>query len=335
MSKIHQPHDKLIKAVLSDPEISATLLRERLPAPFVNLLTSDPPELIDGSFIDPKMRAYFSDRLLKAKTDLGTDAYLYILVEHKSFPDKRVNLQLLRLMTSVIVDLDAQQQGNGLLPPVIPLLICHGSKDWHIEPQFSALFDVDETIKPFLLDFPVFIVNLEKIPNQELSMHPTLRASFMALKYAHSSKEEQLQIIFQIAEDLRETDELFLIKILHYLLAVYVIINEAVLQKMIRIVKPEEEMEWKSEFAQEIKRDFLLTVGPELEERGLQRGLQKGLLEGEAKMLHHFLQRKFGIMPSWVSDRLFSARSEQLKIWFDRALEVDALDEIFQEQKKH
>ncbi|MGN7611196.1 Rpn family recombination-promoting nuclease/putative transposase [Magnetococcales bacterium HHB-1] len=218
---------------------------------------------------------------------------------------------------------------------VVPILICHGEKEWNIEPQFSALFDADETIKPFLLDFPFFVIDLGKIPDSELSEHPTLRASFMALKYAHSSKEEQLEIIFQIAEDLLEADREFLIKILRYLLVVYAIVNEEILRKMIQIVKPEKEMEWRSEFAQEIKReltpqveqDVISRLGPKLE--------RAGMIKGEAKMLHRLLKEKFDSLPPWVPEKLSNATSQQLENWGKQIFTARSPEALFKEQNKH
>ncbi|MBF0341522.1 MAG: Rpn family recombination-promoting nuclease/putative transposase [Magnetococcales bacterium] len=52
MTDILHPHDRFLKALLSNPETAGTLLRERLPKEVVEVLSSDPPELVEGSFVD-------------------------------------------------------------------------------------------------------------------------------------------------------------------------------------------------------------------------------------------------------------------------------------------
>ena len=51
MSDVAQPHDRFLKTLLSNPETAGTLLRERLPKEVAELLSPEPPELVDGSFV--------------------------------------------------------------------------------------------------------------------------------------------------------------------------------------------------------------------------------------------------------------------------------------------
>jgi len=62
-----QPHDKLFKALLDQPGTAGALIRERLPSEVVALLADDPPELVDGAFVDEALRGSQSDRPLKVR----------------------------------------------------------------------------------------------------------------------------------------------------------------------------------------------------------------------------------------------------------------------------
>ncbi|MBF0164715.1 MAG: Rpn family recombination-promoting nuclease/putative transposase, partial [Magnetococcales bacterium] len=84
------PHDRFLKALLSNPATAGTLLRERLPKEVVAVLSTDPPELVEGSFVDEALRAHLTDRLYRVKTVTGRTALLYVLIEHKSSPDARI-----------------------------------------------------------------------------------------------------------------------------------------------------------------------------------------------------------------------------------------------------
>lgn len=71
MSEITQPHDRLFKALMSHPETAGAFLRESLPPEVARLLAPEPPELVEGCFVEERLRPYFSDRLFQAKTVSG------------------------------------------------------------------------------------------------------------------------------------------------------------------------------------------------------------------------------------------------------------------------
>ena len=94
MSEITQPHDKFIKLLLSDPVKAGILVRERLPKEIAELLSPEPPELMEGSFVDEELRGHLTDRLFRVRTINGRVALLYILIDHKSYPDQLALVQL-------------------------------------------------------------------------------------------------------------------------------------------------------------------------------------------------------------------------------------------------
>ncbi|MBF0284572.1 MAG: Rpn family recombination-promoting nuclease/putative transposase [Magnetococcales bacterium] len=93
---LSQPHDRSLKSLLSHPERAGILLRERLPEAIACALSPEPPELVEGSFVDAELRGHLTDRLFRAKTLSGRETLLYVLIEHKSAPDAHIAWQLLR-----------------------------------------------------------------------------------------------------------------------------------------------------------------------------------------------------------------------------------------------
>ncbi|MEO5333792.1 MAG: DUF4351 domain-containing protein, partial [Magnetococcus sp. YQC-5] len=61
----------------------------------------------------------------------------------------------------------------------------------------------------------------------------------------------------------------------------------------------------------------------------LQDGRQDGRKEGETKILTRLLQRRFGYLPAWVSEKIASAKPEHLEAWSLRLLDADSLDAVF------
>jgi flagellar biosynthesis/type III secretory pathway protein FliH len=64
-------------------------------------------------------------------------------------------------------------------------------------------------------------------------------------------------------------------------------------------------------------------------QEGLQEGIQQGLLRGERVLLHKQLERRYGALPTWVSERLAQADHAQLEAWALDLLDAANLEDIF------
>ena len=145
------PHDSFFRALLDDPERASTLIREYLPGEVVDQLADDPPELVDGTYVDDDLRDSQSDRLFKVRLTSGKPALLYVLLEHKSSPDARTPLQMLGYMAR-IWERHAQGRAEVLraLPPIIPLVIYHGDRRWTVPTSVLDCIDADPAIMGYL-----------------------------------------------------------------------------------------------------------------------------------------------------------------------------------------
>lgn len=70
--------------------------RERLPVEIVEQLTLDLPELVEGSFVPDALSLFISDKLFRVKIAQGGPAFVHVLTEHKSYPDRKVAWQITR-----------------------------------------------------------------------------------------------------------------------------------------------------------------------------------------------------------------------------------------------
>jgi hypothetical protein len=68
---------------------------------------------------------------------------------------------------------------------------------------------------------------------------------------------------------------------------------------------------------------------------GRQEGRQEGRLEGESKLLKRLLERRFGVLPTWVSDKLDSATEQDLETWAEAVLTAPTLDAVFDNDAAH
>ncbi len=210
MTDMAHPHDHLIKVLLSDPGKAGTLLREWLPEEIAALLSLEPPELISGSFVDEELREHLTDRLFKVKTVTGRVAMLYVLIDHKSYPDRKVGWQFQKYMTKALEQWVLENPKWSCLPAIVPFLFYHGEVEWKIPDEFLALVDAEASWRPYLLNFRFPVFDLGKVSDQKLSCHPQLRAWLLAVKYA-TRKGQQLEVKELFVEVLADAEEDFLL----------------------------------------------------------------------------------------------------------------------------
>ena len=98
---ITNPHDHFFKATFSRRETALDFVQGYLPPEVVQVLDLTAFEISKDSFIDSKLKEHFSDILYKVGLQNGGEAYIYLLFEHKSYPDDYVAFQLLRYMVRI------------------------------------------------------------------------------------------------------------------------------------------------------------------------------------------------------------------------------------------
>jgi predicted transposase/invertase (TIGR01784 family) len=94
------PHDHFFKASWSRPEVAKGFLTHYLPAEVRAVLDLNTLRLSKDSFIDEALQGHYSDLLYHVERYSGQGVYVYVLMEHKSYPDRWTVFQLLRYISA-------------------------------------------------------------------------------------------------------------------------------------------------------------------------------------------------------------------------------------------
>ena len=87
MTDMHQPHDRLSRAVFSDASEAAGLLQTALPATVRNSFDRTTLTLVGGTFVDEDLQGSQSDLLYQVEhAATGQPVSMYLLFEHQSSP---------------------------------------------------------------------------------------------------------------------------------------------------------------------------------------------------------------------------------------------------------
>jgi predicted transposase/invertase (TIGR01784 family) len=137
MSNVHNPHDKLFRESMSNRDTAIDFLKNYLPAEVLPCLNLSTLEIAKDSFVSDELQAYYSD-ILYTVSIAGQTGYVYVLFEHKSYPDRWIHLQLLEYMLKIWRLYLKQQEGkHGVqLPVILPLVLYHHPDHCRFQPHF-------------------------------------------------------------------------------------------------------------------------------------------------------------------------------------------------------
>lgn len=316
-------HDRFFRALMERPNTAGALLRERLPRAIADELVGD-PVLVEGSFLDEQMRSSYSDRLYRVELRSGSLAFVYCLVEHKSSPEPRIALQLLRYQVRIWERFDRDFGGKGLLPPIYPLVVYHGRSEWTVSLRFAGLLSASDEQKLHLLDFPFGLLDVGQVDDRELSRQRELKAGLMVLKYSGRVTEHDVEeVVRRVLSELRgASDELIRLAV-RYMINAYRPLSWTTLESAMKQSLSEKEQEMLSKAAEELLA------------RGEERGIIIGEERGEAKALVLVLERRFGRLPEELLKRIGDAKPPQLESWLGLAVSATALGAVFGEPIQH
>lgn len=176
-------HDGLFKRIFGVPSHAADMLRSVLPSALVAALDLTRLELIASSFVGPDMAHRHSDLLFRVP--LGTRlVYLYLIIEHQSWPHPLMPLRVLEYIQLVWRTLLHDQPGRKTLPPVITLVVHHGPSGWSAPRSLHEMvegLDQFPELRPFVPNLELLVEDLVFVSDEDLLARPIAPVPQMAL----------------------------------------------------------------------------------------------------------------------------------------------------------
>jgi predicted transposase YdaD len=331
---IATPHDRLFKATFSQPQHAAELLRSVLPAAVVRHIDFGTLQVEPTSFIDEKLRARFSDLLFRVRL-AGHVAYVYLLFEHQSGPERMMCPRLLRYVTDAWGEHLKKNPRATHLPVVIPMVLHHGEDGWSAPVSLRELYDapaaVLDDLRPYIPELTFVLDDLAPQSDAVLrarALSALPRLVLWALKHVRRGRD--------VIPALRKARDLVravllapngvasLLTVLRYIVEVADSSEHELIRTLERTMLPD-------------ARETLMTLAERWRREGLKEGLKEGIKKGiekgrkekQREVLLRLLSRRFGALPEAVADRVRGAKLDQLDRWFDRGITAHSLDAVF------
>ena len=195
---VSQPHDKIVKRMLSNPAAARDILNLYLPKEVLSIVDLNFLELQRDSFIDDEHRAFAVDLLFKTAFQ-GKEGYLWILVEHQRKDDVWMPVRVFKYIATVWDHLMRKNinKSQARLPLIYPIIIYNGDKPYSSSLTLSDLIEPTESKQLFKDMFakPIPLIDLTCIQDEELKKNAQFYVRgiclLMALKHVF---DHQLQV---------------------------------------------------------------------------------------------------------------------------------------------
>ena len=203
---------------------------------------------------------------------------------------------------------DLQRQNElspeGKLPPVLPIVLYNGAKEWSAATDLADLLaSAPEGLRALKPAQRYLLIAERDYPPESLDSKTNLVGALFRLEHSRTT-EDMDRALLSLSEWLAD--------------AKYASLR----RDFSRFASWQLRRKVKDPTIPETAD--LLDIRSMLEERRMdwwEQWKHAGMLEGEARLLHRILERRFGSLPTWVEATLAKAAEEDLVRWGERVLD--------------
>lgn len=262
--------------------------------------------------------------IFRVRLKNGGEAYIFIVLEHKSMVDKLVAFQLLRYSVSIWEGTSGKKANS--FPIIFPIVFYHGKSEWSVSESFSALFKLNkelEAFRPYLPEFRYCLFDLTKFKDEELNGNAALRVVLRVMKHIFGKDwREQgraaLRMLLRNADTIKKPLDIASL-VLRYLAG----------------AKQADIKELNNEFMEIMEEEKMETIIDIWEREATQKGLQQGLQQGESKVVLLLLKRKFGNLSSTIEDQICNLPLTKLEELSASLLDFEKVNDVTKWLKKN
>ncbi len=321
MEQITNVHDKFFNETFTREEIAKSFLDEYLPDEIREKVNLDTLSIVKDSFIDKELREHFSDILYTVKYR-DTSLFIYLLFEHKSYPEPLVAFQVLRYMTKIWEQYIKQNPKAKIFPPIFPMLLYHGKTKWNISKNFQAIIQKDEFLEKYIPEFHYELFDISHMPDKEIRGQILGRTVLLIFK--HIFQPDLRQKLPEILSLLHQvTNRKTVLEMLEIFLRYVVQATQRFDDNDVREIIKETE----------IGEDIMQTFIDKYIDQGIQQGINLGINKGKRKLFLQLLGVQFGKLPDWVKQKVEIAEPADVEQWSIRLLTSNNLENIFSDNK--
>lgn len=305
-----QIHDKGYKRVLTKKKHFIHLIRKYIDVNLGEAILEEELELIDKAFIPKDFKEKEADVIYKAKLK-GQEVIFYVLLELQSTVDYTMPFRLLIYMTELQkriftnVDIHTRKQKDFRLPPVVPIVLYNGQKNWNVARSFGEYTKAEEVGGAYTIDFEYFFLDLKKKTTELLTSTNTLIDNVFILDQASDTIELKLalEIVFRRMKALNKDEQIDLLDWIKDVLSKKVK-NKKLVEEAFSVIERGDV----KDMTYAIERIFDKEYAKALQ-KGREQGIEKGIEQGKREAAKALI----GILKDEVIAEKIGLKLEEVK----------------------
>jgi hypothetical protein len=319
---VHQPHDALAKAAFSREENAAGLLRAVLPAALLARLDLTTLRLLQGSYVDRDLRKTHSDLVYEVQLAGRPALVCLALHEHQSEVEDLMAVRFVGYLARAWDAWIADHPGATRVPPVIPIVLYHGTEPWSAPTSITDTLDAPAELiaaaGSYLPAWSFVLDDLNATTDDELRAREVGvfgRLALLLLKHARSIAGDDIGALLGFVRTLCDL-----------LLALPDLADHAraicYIFEVVKDVEPATFLKLLSVATEEARED-VPSVADMLRLEGELRGLRRTLFR--------LLRSRFGaecVTPE-VESRVSAATQDLLERWVDATVNAQAIEQVW------
>ena len=173
-----QMQDSAGKIIFGDPVLCSQFLRGYTQIPLLENVQAEDIEDVTSRFVHMFTEERDSDVVKRVHIkDDEIPFYLISIIEHKSYVDYNVIIQILRYMVYIWEDYEKEQEKKqaGIsktkgfkYPPVLPIIYYNGVNNWTAATRLSERVFLSDVLGEYIPDFKCIMVQLKDYSKEEL-----------------------------------------------------------------------------------------------------------------------------------------------------------------------
>lgn len=172
-----QVRDSGGKIIFGDNTLCSQFLRDYIPLPYLKDVQPEDIEDVSERFVPLFAEERNADRVKKVNIRGENPFFLVSLIEHKTYVDYNVCMQIFRYMVYIwdAYEREAEQKQEGIskradfkYPVVLPIVYYEGAENWTVPTDFKSRTQQGEAFGKYVPDFEYYLVPLKDYSNEEL-----------------------------------------------------------------------------------------------------------------------------------------------------------------------
>lgn len=330
-------HDRGYKILFAQPKLVEDLLRGFVQEPWVEQLDFSTLKRVSGTYISEDLREREDDMVWRVGWGEKT-LYVYLLLEFQSRPERFMALRMLAYVALLLQDLlrRGETTSEGLLPPILPLLLYNGRERWTAPVELGRLIAHVPGLERYQPALRYLLIDEGRYSAVELESLRNLSAAVFRLEQSRSPEDVKRVVralsVWLAEPALGDVRRTFLTWIRNVLLPARLPgaeLPEADDLREFEAMLEETVIDWTRDWKQQGIEEGRKEGRQQGRQEGRKEGRKQGRKEGEILLFLRQLEHKFGPVAEDLRKRVRGAASDQILLWGERLLDAEDLDEVF------